>query len=299
MIVVRNKFFKTGSKSRVSKDAQPIARTKEGGDVAWSLPYSAIRRGGGVFDDSDDDEDADEIGEEKDKGEEMTGRIAQSISHEPWLPIFNDRLTMFIGGIPGAGKSYLVKQMIGLLPDNIDILLFTALEEKDGNFDDLDKSKRLFKIKMTPEVLSQINLRALRERTRGGGRQTILVFDDVDQMRDSRLSKMTLQIMNDVLANGRGHEKHDGDGDVHVLCTTHTLNNFLKTKYMFENSNYIALFPLSTPVLQMERMFEKIGLDKKLCHYIIKYCRKHNIRSIIIHKTVPMYMIYGDKIRLL
>lgn len=297
MIVVRNKFFKTGSKSRVSKDAQPIAHTKEGGDVAWSLPYSAIRRGRG-FVDSDDDED-EEMEEGKDKGEEMAARIAQSISHEPWLPIFNDRLTMFIGGIPGAGKSYLVKQMIGLLPDNIDILLFTALEEKDGNFDDLDKSKRLFKIKMTPEVLSQINLRALRERTRSEGRQTILVFDDVDQMRDSRLSKMTLQIMNDVLANGRGHEKHDGDGDVHVLCTTHTLNNFVKTKYMFENSNYIALFPLSTPVLQMEMMFNKIGLDRKLCRYIIKYCNRHNIRSIIIHKTVPMYMIYGDKIRLL
>ena len=320
MIVVRNRFFKAPtppsakkarkeasppSKKPPTKDAIPIAHTKEGGDVAWFIPYASIPRGGGAIESDDDDDEFDEDGFlEEDDDETLgnfPGRSAQSVSHEPWLPIFNDRLTMFIGGIPGAGKTYLAKQMLGLLPetDDIDVLLFTALEEKDGNFDDLDKKKRLFKIKMTPDVLKQISLKELRERTKHEGHQTILIFDDIDQMQDPKLFKMTAQIMNDALANGRGHEKHDGDGDVHVLCTTHTVNNFLKTKYMFENSNYVALFPLSTPIKQMQLMFEKLGLDTKLCAKIIRICRRKNIRSIIIHKTVPLYMIYGDKIMLI
>lgn len=297
------KIVKPPSKKPPTKDSQPIAHTKEGGDVAWYIPYASIptkRRRLNEDSDEEDDEDEDEDSDE-DEFVETPGRVAESVSHEPWLPIFNDRLTMFIGGIPGAGKTYLAKQMIGLLPDtdDIDVLLFTALEEKDGNFDDLDKKKRLFKIKMTPDVLRQINLKEIRERTRHAGRQTILIFDDIDQMQDPRLFKLTAGIMNDALANGRGHEKHDGEGDVHVLCTTHTVNNFLKTKYMFENSNYIALFPLSTPIKQMQLMFEKLGLDPKLCRRIIRICRRKNIRSIIIHKTVPLYMIYGDKIMLI
>lgn len=329
MIVVRNRFFsnkplvslkrsrslkerkdddeeedeeivKPPPKKPPTKDSQPIAHTKEGGDVAWYIPYASIPTKRRRLDEDDEDDEEEDDDDDEDVIE-LPGRTAESVSHEPWLPIFNDRLTMFIGGIPGAGKTYLAKQMIGLLPDtdDIDVLLFTALEEKDGNFDDLDKKKRLFKIKMTPDVLRQINLKEIRERTRHEGRQTILVFDDIDQMQDPQLFRLTAGIMNDALANGRGHEKHDGEGDVHVLCTTHTVNNFLKTKYMFENSNYIALFPLSTPIKQMQLMFEKLGLDTKLCKKIIRICRRKNIRSIIIHKTVPLYMIYGDKIMLI
>lgn len=290
MLVVQNKFFRPFSgRGKPSKDTIAIARTLEGGDVALFIPYTQSTYGDIDSEGEDDDEMTDD--------DDMSGRVVKSISGQPWVPIFNDRLTMFIGGIPGAGKSYLAKQMIGLLPDDLDILLFTALEEKDGNFEELDKAKRLTKIKMSPEVLSSINLTEIRKRTKAN--QVVLIFDDIDQMADAKIASMTLHIMNDALANGRGHEKHDGKGDVHVICTTHTVNNYIKTKYMFENSNYIALFPTSTPVKQMETMFEKIGLDKVLCRRIIRVCRRKSIRSIIIHKTVPMYLIFGDKIMLL
>lgn len=292
MLTVQNKFFrKVTGRGRLPKSASPVARTQEGGDVAIFIPFLPETT---TMIDSDDDEGDEMIDKEE---EDQPSRIVTSVSRQPWVPIFNDRLTMFIGGIPGAGKSYLAKQMIGLLPDDLDILLFTALEEKDGNFDELDKAGRLIKIAMRPEILSKINLSEIRKKMKG--KQCILIFDDIDQMADPKIANLTLHIMNDALANGRGHEKHDGDGDVHVLCTTHTVNNYIKTKYMFENSNYIALFPGSTPVKQMQTMFDKIGLPKELCDRIIRVCRRKGIRSIIIHKTVPMYLIYGDKIMLL
>ena len=292
MLFVTNKYLPALAK-RVPKKEKPIADTPAG-DVAYYL--TKLKGGKDLMTDSDDD-DTD--------NEDEIQRVSLDFTHEKpqasftgteWRPCFNDRMTMFIAGTPGAGKSYLAKQMINLLPANIPILLFTALEESDGNFSELG-SDRLYKIKMTPEVLSKINLAGIRERSKSP--QTILLFDDVDKIRDPKVQNATFALMNDALANGRGHEKHDGKGDIHVICTSHSANDYQKTKYTFENSNYVALFPGTTPPLQMYRMFDKLGLEKELCMKMIKLARQQKIRSIIIHKVVPMYMIFGDKIMLL
>ena len=294
MIVVSNIYIPSLNK-KLKKDQKLIADTAVG-DVAY---YTTVRGGGKQFYKKETEEDG-EMTDVDDEDDEMSGygynQGIQSFTGADWRPHFNDRMTMFIAGTPGAGKSYLAKQMINLLPPDIDILLFTALDEKDGNFDELGKS-RLFKIKMNPEVLGKISLAEIRKRS--SGKQTILLFDDVDKIRDPKVQAATFAIMNDALANGRGHEKHDGNGDIHVLCTSHSLNDYQKTKYTFENSNYVALFPGTTPALQMYRMFDKLGLDKKLCQKMLRLGRSQEIRSVIIHKVVPMYMIYGNKIMLL
>lgn len=293
MLVVTNKFLPIrGKRFKGKKGDKPVADT-EGGDLAY---YVTSRGGKAMTDDDeyDDDDDDDEIDSVP---LDFTHEKPQaSITGADWRPCFNDRMTMFIAGTPGAGKSYLAKQMIQLLPPTIPILLFTALEENDGNFDELGKD-RMYKIKMKPDVLSKINLAEIRERSKSP--QTILLFDDVDKIRDPKVQNATFALMNDALANGRGHQKHDGNGDVHVICTSHSANDYQKTKYTFENSNYVALFPGTTPPLQMYRMFDKMGLEKELCQKMIRLARMQKIRSIIIHKVVPMYMIFGDKIMLL
>lgn len=264
------------------------------------------------------------------------GFPVDSFSGDIWHPEFSDRMTMFIAGTPGAGKSYLAKEMIKLFPKNYKVLLFTALEEGDGNFKDLVKDKkRFFKIAMTPENLSTFSLDEIRtraKRTYEAERKMkiearkrrreeemsdvdddeeeesedpkkipgiILLFDDVDKIRDKRVENMIFAIMEDALANGRGHEEHDGNGDLHVLCTSHALNDYRKTKYTFENSNYVALFPGSTARLQMYTMFDKLGLDHELCDEMIRLGKRGEIRSIIIHKVAPMYIIFGNHIMLI
>ena len=282
MITISNTFIPALKRRKGTKNLKPIAATDAGDEAYYTTSYGS--KFGENSDSEDDDEDFDLS---------IHGRPLTSITGADWHPCFNDRLTMFIAGTPGAGKSYLAKQMIKLLPDNFDILLFTALEERDGNFEDLGKN-RLYKIRMTPEVLSSINLSEIRQRTKGN--QTILLFDDVDKIRDSKVQNHVFALMNDALANGRGHEKHDGTGDIHVICTSHSANDYQKTKYTFENSNYVALFPGTTPPLQVHRMFDKLGLSKELCNQMIKLARAQKIRSVIIHKVVPMYMIFGNKI---
>ena len=313
MIVVTNTFIPAFKKRKLGKkkDQKPIANT-EGGDLAFyitpssssssSSTHSSIKSYGGGFDESDSESDSDEDDFFSDEKSSMSltsfghGKPQASFTGTEWRPVFNDRMTMFIAGAPGAGKSYLAKQMIKLFPSTYDILLFTALEEKDGNFEDLGKD-RLYKIKMTPDTLSKITLAEIRSRAKSP--QTILLFDDVDKIRDPKIQNLTFAIMNDALANGRGHEKHDGNGDIHVICTSHSANDYQKTKYTFENSNYVALFPGVTPALQLYRMFDKLGLEKELCMKMMKLGRAQKIRSIIVHKVVPMYMIFGDKIMLL
>lgn len=292
MLVVTNKYIPTYAKrAKKDKTQKPVADTEEG-DVAYYTTSYGASGGGHGFD--SDDEDFDEF--ESDEVSFAHGKPQPSLTGAEWRPCFNDRMTMFIAGTPGAGKSYLAKQMIKLLPPFTPILLFTALEENDGNFDDLGKD-RLYKIKMKPENISKINLAEIRERAKTP--QTILLFDDVDKIRDPKVQNATFALMNDALANGRGHEKHDGTGDLHVICTSHSANDYQKTKYTFENSNYVALFPGTTPPLQMYRMFDKMGLEKELCAKMIRLARAQKIRSIIIHKVVPMYMIFGDRIMLL
>lgn len=224
------------------------------------------------------------------------GRCALSESGCNWYPeiLENGRLTMFIAGNPGAGKSYLAKELIEELPEEFEVLLFTALEEDDGNFKDL--GSRLHKVKMVPDVLKRITLSEIRKRSKY---PVILLFDDIDKIRDKSVEKLTYAILEDALANGRGHRTHDGAGDIHTIVTSHSLNDYKKTKYSLENSDYVSLFPGSTTKAQYDRMFQKLGLPSYLCEKTYDLGKKGQIRSVIIKKVAPMYIIYGDAIELI
>lgn len=219
---------------------------------------------------------------------------AFSPSEEEWNPsiLNNGRLTAFIPGNPGAGKSYLANELIHLLPDDYQVLLFTAIEEEDGNFSSL--GDRLHKIRLEPDNLSRMSLSTIRSVCE----HPILLFDDIDKIRDKAVEKQVFSILEDALANGRDHRTHDGEHDIHVIVTSHSLNDYRKTKYTLENSDYVAVFPQSTTYMQMQRLFEKMGLERSLCDRVIQSGKSGSVRRVIIHKVAPMYIIIGDEISL-
>lgn len=225
---------------------------------------------------------------------------AFSPSEEEWYPsiLNNGRLTAFIPGNPGAGKSYLANELINLLPDDYQVLLFTAVTEDDGNFSAL--GDRLHKIRLEPENLSRMTLSTIRSVCD----HPILLFDDIDKIRDKAVEKLVFSILEDALANGRDHSKNGdddkrGERDIHVIVTSHSLNDYRKTKYTLENSDYVAVFPQSTTYMQMKRLFEKLGLTKELCDRVIQSGKSGQVRRVIIHKVAPMYIIIGDEISLI
>lgn len=212
-----------------------------------------------------------------------------------WQPdvLGNGRVTMFIAGNPGAGKTYFAKEIINMFPPNRDVLLFTALQQSDGNFAGM---KRLYKIKMTPENLKMLTL----ENIRSMSEIPVLLFDDVDKIRDPEIKKLMFALMDDALANGRGHEAHDGRGDIHVIITSHALNDYFRTKYAFENTDFVVVFPQATTKSQFERLLvNKIGIDKKKCAELLEDGKKGLFRSVVIRKVAPMYIISGSLIELI
>ena len=244
-------------------------------------------------------------------GHSGASQIVANNRHALWIPNFlenGERLTIFIPGFPGAGKSYLSKLLLRQFPKKYNILLFTDLSENDGNFTEFltkdvpkddehpdGKEKRLFKVTLTPENLSKVTLDSVRRLSPDG---VVMIFDDVDMIRNSKVRSMVDELMQNVLTTGRGHEKHDGNGDIHVIVTSHALHNYNKTKTAIENSEYIALFPCSTLYSQYVNMFKKIGLPLDLCDATRATAKQEGIRQVIIRKTDPMYVICGPYIYL-
>ena len=112
------------------------------------------------------------------------------------------------------------------------------------------------------------------------------IFDDIDKIRDPTVSKLTIALLDNIVANGRSH----GGKQINVIVTSHALNDYRKTKYSLENCEYWVIFPAKTIKMQVTTLLKKIGLEKENLY--------HEDR-LIIHHSVPLFIITSRSIRLL
>lgn len=225
-------------------------------------------------------------------------RTIVSGSGEDWEPCFleNGRVTVFLAGGPGSGKSYFASQILESLPRKAQILLLTGLTEPDAHFTEFEKEKRLWR----PSPLTQEKLKRMTlDNLRGAAEIPVLLFDDVDKISDDKVRKAVYALLEDALANGRGHKKQNGEGDIHVIYTGHSLNDFLKTKYVTENCDYVIAFPSGTTFMQYKQLMKKLGIEGDLVTDSFNWGKGRRWGSVIVKKTVPMYMIFGDTITLI
>ena len=61
---------------------------------------------------------------------------------------------------------------------------------------------------------------------------------------------------------------------------------------MLTECNYVVLFPSATVGRQMKLIIDKIGVSKGIEKQITTY---KTSRSLLIHKTYPMYCVMDDK----
>lgn len=199
----------------------------------------------------------------------------------------NKRASFFIAGPPGAGKSYASAAICrGILSErgHMPIYLFTDIEGKDDNFDRL----KMRKVIMKEEVLSGITLDKLRQDG-----ECICLFDDIDKVRDPKTERALIKLAENIIANGRSHSK--GTGHIHTIITSHAINDYKKTKYSLENSDYVIVFPTRTLPAQLERLEKKLGLADGY----LDAARRAGERSVIIHKTHPLYVLSSSFIELI
>lgn len=196
------------------------------------------------------------------------------------------RLSMFLAGPPGAGKSYFIARMIEQLADQAcPIYLFTSIGGDDEQFTTF--AHRIRRVRMNAENVRGVDLKRLRT-TNNPGKDAILIFDDVDKIREADLRREIFKLMEDTLANGRAHG--EDEGNLHIFITSHALNDYRLTKYSFENSDYAVIFPSSTPFSQVERFLIKLGVKKD----VIRRITSSGQRTCLIHKILPMFFVLGS-----
>lgn len=137
------------------------------------------------------------------------------------------------------------------------------------------------RIKMEPEILEKITLERLRNDS--PGKPIICVFDDIDLITGKK-QKIIQQLMEEILANGRSH--NNWEQHIHVLITSHALNDYRKTKYTTENCEYFILFPTRTRYTQLSRLFEKCGIEKK----DLKLISSLPHRRVLYHPSCPNFI---------
>lgn len=237
--------------------------------------------------------------EEEDKEEYKEKKeITTDSKDERMEPFYNpkERITMFIAGTQGCGKSYFISQFLDdykLVHPERPVRLFTGLKERDKHFE--RHADRMTVAKMKSKYLERINLEILRVDKKGKRTGSLLIFDDVDRIRDEEVKKLTYKILYDALCNGRDHETQKGLADIDVVVTNHEINDYQNTKYILTECNYIVLYPYFTTAEQIERVLKKIGVGKALMKKIVDY----QGRALLIHRTAPMYCIMHSKIFLL
>lgn len=183
------------------------------------------------------------------------------------IPMYGERLSYFIAGPPGCGKSTTAAQILSFFPRQ-PIYLFSDVDE-DRAFDGLD----IRRMKMEADLITELKPEMFAEKS-----DCWVVFDDIDKIRDSKVSKALVALMDNIIANGRSHGAHT----INVIATSHSLSDYRKTKYMIENCEYWVVFPSKTINSQLKRLLSKMDLDKL-------DLKQHD--RIFIHQSCPTFIV--------
>ena len=92
------------------------------------------------------------------------------------------------------------------------------------------------------------------------------------------------------------NQAENGEAVIDVVITNHEINDYLRTKNILTECNYMVMFPQCSLKKQMDYCLEKVGMDKKMKDEIMSYNKS---RSVVLHKTYPFYCVTMEKIFML
>ncbi len=180
----------------------------------------------------------------------------------------------FIAGRAGMGKSTLAKMYMieyeAMNPNN-EIFLISR-HAYDDVYDDVIKG--ISHIVVSPEILDyKMELDDMRD--------SLVVFDDVDNLQDAKISKYVHQLVDDLISNGRKY-------NIFVLYLGHQLSNYSKTRNITNEANKVFFFPGGSTYHIKEFLIKKIGIDK------MKAMKIMNLKSrwVCLSLMMPFHVIH-------
>jgi len=177
-------------------------------------------------------------------------------------------------GQAGSGKSYwcceYIKEYIKVHPKR-PIYLFTTITSDIGCLKDIKKMKI---VQLNNDFANDdIPMEDLKE--------SLCLFDDIDNIRDKQLKKKLFQTLNDCLAVGRKFY-------IEVLITFHLANAGHDTKVILNECNSISFNYKTMGNRALKYLLDNyLGLDKKQ----IERVKKLDGRMITILKTYPKLVL--------
>ncbi len=182
----------------------------------------------------------------------------------------------YVAGPSGSGKSTYVGEYIRLFKQQhpkAKVWMFSRVD-KDAAIDKygvnrITLDEGLVESPITPSELS-------------GGKPTLVIFDDIDTIRDKKIKENVCGLRDDILETGR----HD---NITSISTNHIICDYKNTKRLLNEAKYITLFPKSGSTFHIKRVLkEYVGLDQATIKKILSL----DSRWVTVYKVAPMLVIY-------
>jgi hypothetical protein len=184
------------------------------------------------------------------------------------------REVWYIAGASGSGKSHIARgvaeEYMKQFPDR-DVYLVSKLEEDDT----LDNIKGRKLTRLNPKKLVESPLKDLTRLE-----NSMVIFDDYDTFQGKEM-KVIQQLIDDIAIMGRHN-------NITMLCLTHYLTNYSKTRLLLTEATHIVVYPLSTGAHALNYLLKTyLGLEKEEIGAI----RRGGSRWVMLFKNYPNYAI--------
>ena len=190
-----------------------------------------------------------------------------------------ERDILYITGPSGSGKSWYantyIKNYKKTYPKN-NIYMFSPVVEDESISSDIKRVKLDDRMVTDPLKIGELA-------------ESLVIFDDIDVIKDKKLREAIYALLNEVLEVGR-HIK------VSCIITNHLPTNGKETRRMLNEAHAITYFPAAGSKVQLNRLLEQyIGMDKK----DIKKAKQSGSRWVTVFKNYPQFVMTEKELYLL
>lgn len=170
---------------------------------------------------------------------------------------------IYVSGATGAGKSYLIKQIVMNDEKKRDVIIFSDLKE-DESFKELYDSGRIITLGQATEMNPDEPYK-----------NKIVIFDDCTRA-DAALARDHL------LEKGR-------HPNCVVICVNHKLREWKATMKALNEARYVIMFP-SANKMSVVKFLDSTGMNKKVRDVIIQLSNEDG-RYLMYHQFNPNALI--------
>lgn len=190
----------------------------------------------------------------------------------------------YVAGASGSGKSWFAKMVAQnyakMYPDR-PIYLISKLEA-DETIDSCDPPPIRIDHKEFVDNPPDINKLS----------NSLVIFDDYDVIQGKE-GDAVHTLIDDIATMGRKHG--DGQGCISMLCLTHALTNYKKTRVLLNECDHYVVYPQNTNAKGLRYLLGTyMGLERD----DIRRLKKMG-RYVVLSKNYPQFLLSGNRCELL